>query len=263
MDEGKNRKHFVLVHGACHGAWCWYKVATLLRSAGNQVTIMDLTASGINPKKFEDEVFTFLDYSQPLLDIMASLPPEERVILVGHSLGGMNLAVAMDRYPEKVSVAIFVTALMPDSSNRPSYVMDKLLETTSVDFFLDTQFDSDRGPGKPSTALFGPKFISQKLYQLSPPEDITLATTLVRVGSLFREDLSNAPIFSEERYGSVSRVFIICDEDETVPKDFQHWMIENNPVKKVKVINGSDHMAMICKPQELCHYLLEIAETQT
>ncbi|XP_058089479.1 putative inactive methylesterase 20 [Magnolia sinica] len=125
MEEGKNKKHFILVHGACHGAWCWYKVITLLTSTGNQVTVVDLAASGINLKKLKDEVSTFSDYSQPLPDIMASLPPQERVILVDHSLGGLNLALAMDRYPEKVSVAVFLTAFMPDSSNMPSHVLDK------------------------------------------------------------------------------------------------------------------------------------------
>ncbi|XP_058081607.1 salicylic acid-binding protein 2-like isoform X2 [Magnolia sinica] len=260
MEVGKNKKHFVLVHGACHGAWCWYKVATLLTSAGNRVTAVDLAASGINPKKFEDEVLKFSEYSLPLLDIMASLPPQERVILVGHSLGGLNLALAMDKYPEKVSVAVFLTAFMPDSSNRPSYILDKYFERTPLELFLDTQFQFDRGPEKPATMLFGPKFLSQKLYQRSSPEDYTLATTLVRVGSLFQEDLSNAPFFSKERYGSVTRVFIVCDEDMAIPDEFQHWMVENNPVKEVKVINGSDHMPMFCKAQELCHSLLEIAE---
>ncbi|XP_058081643.1 salicylic acid-binding protein 2-like [Magnolia sinica] len=261
--EGGEKKHFVLVHGACHGAWCWYKVAALLTSAGNRVTVVDLAASGINTKKFEDEVLTFSDYSQPLLDIMASLPPQERVILVGHSLGGLNLALAMDRYPEKVSVAVFLTAFIPDSFNRPSYVLDKYMERTPLALFLDTEFKLDRGTEKPSTMLFGPKFLSKMLYQLSPPEDFTLATTLVRVGSLFQEDLSNAPIFSEERYGSVRRVFIICDEDKGIPNNFQHWMVENNPVKEVKVINGSDHMPMFCKPRELCDCLLEIAQMHT
>ncbi|KAL7240066.1 hypothetical protein ACSBR2_005848 [Camellia fascicularis] len=30
--------HFVLVHGACHGAWCWYKLKPLLESHGHKVT---------------------------------------------------------------------------------------------------------------------------------------------------------------------------------------------------------------------------------
>ncbi|XP_047333643.1 salicylic acid-binding protein 2-like [Impatiens glandulifera] len=55
-------KHFVLVHGACHGAWCWYKLKPLLESAGHKVTAIDMAASGINPKKIE-EVWTFDDYN--------------------------------------------------------------------------------------------------------------------------------------------------------------------------------------------------------
>ena len=66
------------------------------------------------------------EYSQPLLEMMATLPPNEKVILVGHSLGGLNLAVAMEKFPEKVSVAVFLTAFMPDTLHRPSYVLDQV-----------------------------------------------------------------------------------------------------------------------------------------
>ncbi|XP_058072890.1 methyl jasmonate esterase 1-like isoform X1 [Magnolia sinica] len=260
MKEGKNKQHFILVHGACHGAWCWYKVATLLISTGNQVTALDLGSSGTNPKKFNDEFCTFSDYSQPLLDIMASLPPQQKVILVGHSLGGLTLALAMDRYPEKVSAAVFVTAFMPDSSNRLSFVLDKFFESKQYNL-MDTKFDFYQGQEELPRMLFGLQYLSQRLYQLSPPEDMTLATTLLRATPLPREEQSNAPILSEERYGSVSRVYIMCDEDICITYNFQRWMIENDPVKEVKVINGSDHMPMFSKPQELCLCLLKIAET--
>ena len=121
-----NKKHIILVHGACHGAWSWHKVTTQLRSAGYQVTVPDLAASGVDERRFQD-LRSFIHYSQPLLDILACLPPGERVILVGHSLGGLNIALAMDRFPEKIAAAVFVTALMPDSVNPPSYVVDKVL----------------------------------------------------------------------------------------------------------------------------------------
>ena len=94
----KQQKHFVLVHGACHGAWCWYKLKPLLESAGQRVTAIDLSASGINPKRL-DEVYTLEDYSLPLLELMASIPPAEQFVLVGHSYGGFNLALAMENYP--------------------------------------------------------------------------------------------------------------------------------------------------------------------
>lgn len=105
-------KHFVLVHGACHGAWSWYKLVALLRSAGHNVTALDLAASGINPKQVYN-VKLISDYFQPLRDFMASIPPHERVILVGHSFGGLALSQAMEMFPEKIAAAVFATALMP------------------------------------------------------------------------------------------------------------------------------------------------------
>lgn len=78
---------------------------------------------------------------------------------------------------------------------------------------------------------------------------------------MFVEDLSKAPNFSAKRYGSVSRVFIVCTEDQGIPEHFQRWMIDNYPVNEVKVIEGSDHMPMLSKPRELCQCLLDIAGT--
>lgn len=123
-------KHFVLVHGACHGAWCWYKVATLLRSAGHKVTVLDLAASGLNPKKIQ-EVKSFSVYLEPLMEFMATLLAEEKVVLVGHSMGGVALSVAMERFPEKVSVAVFTTAYMLNPDLNLLSISEKVHNTTS------------------------------------------------------------------------------------------------------------------------------------
>jgi len=40
------QSHFVLVHGAWHGAWCWNKVVPMLRAKGHLVTAVDLPARG-------------------------------------------------------------------------------------------------------------------------------------------------------------------------------------------------------------------------
>lgn len=134
MEASKNKqKHFVLVHAACHGAWTWYKLKPLLEAAGHRVTALDLTASGINMKPIQ-EVHTLRQYTQPLLDFLASLPDNEQVILVGHSLGGLNLALASDNFPHKVSVNVFVTAFMPDTTHKPSYVPDQVSVWNSLYF---------------------------------------------------------------------------------------------------------------------------------
>ena len=87
---------------------------------------------------------------------------------------------------------------------------------------------------------------------------------MVRPGSLFLDDLSKANNFSTTGYGSVKRVYVICDEDLAIPVEFQRWMIENSAlengaVEEVMEIEGADHMVMFSKPQELFHCLSEIA----
>ncbi|BAS72065.1 Os01g0355800 [Oryza sativa Japonica Group] len=115
----------ILVHGAGHGGWCWYRVATMLRAAGHRVHAPDLAASGADARRLRDAP-TFADYSRPLLDAVRALPGGERAVLVGHSLGGMSVALAAEELPERVAAAVFVAAFMPDcASPRPS-VIDKV-----------------------------------------------------------------------------------------------------------------------------------------
>ncbi|PRQ47822.1 putative 3-oxolaurate decarboxylase [Rosa chinensis] len=71
-----------------------------------------MAASGINPMQVQ-EVHSFSDYAEPLIKFMASLPPLHRVILVGHSMGGAIISIAMEMFPQRISAAVFATAAMP------------------------------------------------------------------------------------------------------------------------------------------------------
>ncbi|CAI9752824.1 unnamed protein product [Fraxinus pennsylvanica] len=113
----------------------------------------------------------------------------------------------------------------------------------------------------PTYLVLNPKFLSSELYQLSPPEDLALATLLVRpVGFHEGQEFLKELALSKENYGLVRRVYLICENDNVLKQGFQRWMIENNPSDEVKMISGADHMAMFSKPQELCFYLQERAE---
>lgn len=120
------KKHFILVHGFCHGAWCWYKLVALLKLAGHHVTALDLTASGINPKQL-NEVYSISDYVHPLMEFLASnIPEDEKVILVGHSYAGLCISLAMESFPQKILVAVFVTAYMPHYNSPPGTLIEQV-----------------------------------------------------------------------------------------------------------------------------------------
>ncbi|CAH8274069.1 unnamed protein product [Arabidopsis lyrata] len=252
-------KHYVLVHGGCHGAWCWYKVKPILEHSGHRVTVLDLTASGVNVSRVED-IQTLEDYAKPLLEVLESFGSDDKVILVAHSLGGIPAALAADMFPSKISVAVFVTSFMPDTTNPPSYVFEKLIGSITEEERMDLELGSYGTSEHPlMTAFLGPNYL-KNMYLLSPIEDYELAKMLMRVAPAITSNLTGTKSLTEQGYGSISRVYIVCGEDKGISVDFQRWMIENSPVKEVMEINDADHMPMFSKPHELCDRLLKIAD---
>lgn len=91
-------------------------------------------------------------------------------------------------------------------------------------------------------------------------QDIDLATTLIRPLPLFSiQDMSKILVLSNEKYGSVPRVYIISEEDKIVDKEVEMWMINKNTPNKVVTIKGSDHMVMVSQPLKLFAHLQRIA----
>ncbi|KAE8699981.1 putative Methyl esterase 10 [Hibiscus syriacus] len=252
--------HFVLIHGMCNGAWCWYKVVSLLKSAGHRATPLDLGASGINPKQIT-ELDSVWDYAQPLMEFMASLPQHEKVILVGHSYGGVIISLAMESFPTKVSAAVYLTALMPNLHSPIATAVAEFFKRATGEPKMDSELWFDDGPENPPTrALPGPKYIAANVYQLSPKEDIELAATLLRQGKFFMKDLCMESLLTKEKFGSIDAVYIVCKDDLPMKESLQKWYIENSTAVDVKFIDGADHMPMFSKPQEVCKCLQQVAE---
>lgn len=91
-----------------------------------------------------------------------------------------------------------------------------------------------------------------------------LGRQLVRPFKMFTEDLAKESILTEAKFGSVDRVFVVCEGDEVMDqKKVQRLMIEEFPPKAVKCINGGGHMVMLSKPKQLFQHLIEIAEQTT
>jgi pimeloyl-ACP methyl ester carboxylesterase len=91
---------FVLVHGACHGGWCWTRVARLLRAQGHDVFTPTLTGFGershlltpdVGPETLVQDVVGVLEWEE-LTD----------VVLVGHSFGALVALAVAGRVPERL-----------------------------------------------------------------------------------------------------------------------------------------------------------------
>ncbi|KAJ1286989.1 hypothetical protein BS78_03G395300 [Paspalum vaginatum] len=263
MESGvSSGMHFILVHGLAHGAWCWYKVVARLRAAGHRATALDMAASGAHPARLA-EVASFEDYSRPLLDAVAAAPEEgDRLVLVGHSLGGLSVALAMERFPNKVAAAVFLAACMPRVGSHMGITVEEFMRTIKPGFFMDSEtmvLNTEQGPR--TAVLFGPNLLASKVYDQCPAEDLELAKLLVRPGCQFTDDpmMKDEALLTDGNYGSVRRVFVIAKADSCSTERMQRWTVDLSPGAEVEEIAGADHMAMLSKPAELCDVLPKVA----
>ncbi|PON72860.1 Methyl esterase [Parasponia andersonii] len=246
--------HFVLVHGAGHGAWCWYKIRTLLEGSGYKVTCLDLKCSGIEPTDF-NTVFTFAEYNEPLTTFLSSLPTNEKVVLVGHSAGGRSVTSILREFPDKLHMAIYVTAVMVNTGNLTS-IDDKdsnnYLELGDADAY---ELIYGLGPDQPPTGIMvKPELRRIVLYNLSPIEDSTLASMLLRPtpARAFR----SVRLVEGRGAGSVPRVFIKTSKDKLFKPEKQESMIKQWPPSEV-FTTESDHCPFFSTPDALFDLLVE------
>jgi len=103
---------YVLVHGACHGAWCWDEVATRLRAKGHRVVTLDLPGHG--RRAAEVRLASVEAYGRAVADAMA-LEGISRGVLVGHSMGGLVIPKAAELASARVAHLVFLAAVVvPD-----------------------------------------------------------------------------------------------------------------------------------------------------
>jgi len=103
---------YVLVHGACHGAWCWDEVAARLRAKGHRVVALDLPGHG--RRAAEVRLASVAAYGRAVADAMA-LEGISRGVLVGHSMGGLVIPKAAELASARVAHLVFLAAVVvPD-----------------------------------------------------------------------------------------------------------------------------------------------------
>jgi pimeloyl-ACP methyl ester carboxylesterase len=101
---------FVLVHGACHGGWCWSRVAPLLRVAGHDVFTPTLTGFGERAHLLRAEIGP----ATVVQDVVAVLECEELrdVVLVGHSFGALVALGVADRVPDRLARIVLLDGVV-------------------------------------------------------------------------------------------------------------------------------------------------------
>ncbi|XVE81661.1 hypothetical protein DITRI_Ditri15bG0083000 [Diplodiscus trichospermus] len=253
MSGTSKKLHFVAVHGFGHGAWCWYKIRCLLEESDYKVTCLDLKGSGIDPSD-PNTIFTFQDYNKPLIDLLSNLPENEKVILIGHSAGGLSLTYAIHRFSKKIHMAIYVAAnMLKLGFVTPQDHKDAVPDLSMYGDVNTTMYGlGDDQP--PTSRIIKEEFRRKILYHLSSKEDSTLAAMLLRPGPV--RPFDGVHFAEGPDADSVPRVFIKTMHDRVVQPEQQDAMIRRWPPFLVFELE-SEHSPFFSVPADLFGCLLK------
>ncbi len=148
---------FVLIHGACHGAWCWRDVLEPLREAGHEAEAIDLPSHGADPT--DPRTVTLDDYASAVVAAMPEAGP--RTVLVGHSMGGFPISAAAERAPERVERLVYLCAYVP----APGLSLAEMRRAGPRQLLAEAIRVSPDG----LTMTFDPDAIEAKFYHDCPP----------------------------------------------------------------------------------------------
>ncbi|KAK9128184.1 hypothetical protein Syun_016981 [Stephania yunnanensis] len=257
MEAADPGLHFVLVHGIGGGAWCWYRIRTLLERCGHKVSCVDLKSSGIDPSD-PNTIVSFEDYNKPLIDLLhncfSSQDHHQKVILVGHSAGGLSVTDATLKFGKKIRLAIYVAATMLRSGFRtPQDASDGVPDLSEFGDVYDLQFALGLDKNPTSSIIKG-EFQRKILYQNSPLEDSMLASMLIKPGPLAA--ILSAQFEEIENIEQVPRVYIKTTNDRVIKPDQQDSMIKRWTPSDVFVLE-SDHSPYFSAHVELFDMLVK------
>jgi pimeloyl-ACP methyl ester carboxylesterase len=113
---------YVLIPGACHGAWCFDDLADALRSRGHRVHALTLTGVAERAHLLHAGV----NLETHMVDVVAELEAHDvsDAVLVGHSYGGMVITGVADRVPERVDALVYLDALVPRDGESCWYLVN-------------------------------------------------------------------------------------------------------------------------------------------
>jgi pimeloyl-ACP methyl ester carboxylesterase len=232
---------FVLVHGAWQGAWAWDAVKPKLEALGHKVVTLDLPGSGDD---MTPPLEVTLDaYVNKVADIVKQ--QNEKVILVGHSMGGVVITQTAEYVADKIEKLVYLCAFLPKNGES---LGGKLAGQKGPQFTVN---ETDM------TAVIPTELIEETFLNATNDDAVKqVAYKKMRPQPLapFQQEVK----LSEENFGSLDRFYIETTLDHAIPVDFQRTMNTETPCKKVITLEA-DHSPFFSKTEEVVKHLHEMS----
>jgi pimeloyl-ACP methyl ester carboxylesterase len=241
-------KNYVLVHGAWQAPYVWDSVKAILVREGNNVTVVELPGHGSD--QTTPSAISMNLYTTTVVNAISPIPG--KVILVGHSLGGMIISSVAEQIPSKIEKLVYLAGYLPASGQS---------------LFGLAHTDPDSELGQPGALIFSddsllvdvaPNDIVSTFIQDGTPQVQNLVLQNYRAEPSI--PLTQPVTLTAANFGSVNKVYIETLMDHAVSPYLQNQMIAAAPnVSAVYQINTS-HSAHLAKPDSVAILLTKIGQ---
>jgi pimeloyl-ACP methyl ester carboxylesterase len=235
---------FLLVHGSWHGAWCWERVVPILESRNHRVVSIDLPGHGDD----RTSIFRITLGQYAAAICRAASAQGERVVAVGHSMGGFAISRAAVSEPELFSTLVYLAAFVPAPGE--GLIQLALRDRDSL-LRRSTAF-------RPTHLNLRPAFAKQAFYADCSDADVAWARSRLRPDPLF-------PLL--QRYPAhpkleIPRAFIECAFDRAISLSRQRAMYRRFPFDRV-ISMDTGHSPFLSAPGQLADHLASLSELAT
>ncbi len=232
---------FLLVHGSCHGAWCWRDLIPELAALGNTTRAIDMPSHGADTTPIANVT---LESCRDAI-LAASTP---RTIIVGHSWGGYPVSAAAEAAPDAMRGVIYLSAYVP----RAGLSMIEMRRRAPRQLLLDAVEKS--ADGLSYTAR--PEKVQDIFYHDCSPEQLEYAIANLCPQPIRPQD---TPITLTERFDRVPKAYIRSLDDRAIPTEYQEEMSKVAGAKMRYTIDSS-HSAFFSHLRELAEIIDRIEE---
>jgi len=242
-------KNYVLVHGAWQAPYVWSAVKATLINEGNNVTVVELPGHGSD--NTDPSTITLNLYRDKVIDAVSKM--NGKVILVGHSLGGMIISSVAEQIPTKIEKLVYLAAYLPTSGQS----LFKLA-TSDPGSQLGVAGNLIFNNGGLTVDVKKDQIVSAFIQDGSAQvQNLVLQNYRPEPGIALEDSVT----LTAANFGSVEKVYIKTLQDHVVSPGLQDRMISTamGGVKTVYQLNTS-HSAFLAKPDSVAILLTKIGQ---
>jgi pimeloyl-ACP methyl ester carboxylesterase len=226
----------LLVHGSCHGAWCWRDLLPELRALGHAPRAIDLPGHGDDLTPVND--VTLDSYADAVL--AASTP---QTVVVGHSMGGFAISAAAQKNPAAMARLIYLCAYVP----APGMTLADMRKQAPSQPLMPAVRMADDG----KSFTLDPTMTEALFYNDCPPGAAEFATPRLCAQAIAPTTVA---LPDTRRAESLPRSYIRCMDDRTIPPAYQVTMTQDWPDEDVYEM-ATGHSPFLTDPARLARII--------